>query len=442
MEDARRNRWRTTVMKVVAAIGGIGLAMGVMAVPTPAGAAGAPNDIGYQGSAFGTLVTGNLGGLGQAGSGRSALSVVNCTVRPGLHDHNATAGVTLPGNLGTVGAITDNSATSVYRGHAISQSSSRIGSISLLGGAVSAQAVATSVLAREQETGSGHSFHASSRLVGLQVEGKSFPASVPPNTTLPLPGLGQVVLNWQNSGSKPGTPVFVGVAALRVTITVPSNPLGLPAGLTVVVARGYAGLSGPQVGKVGHVAYGTSATHGSVTSNKTFPEFLSCFGTGGHTLTNTGANVGMGPLSAAAVRDAVSGVDTKGQPLQARLSATVAGVKIGTIPSVPLPIPAILSANVVRAAAYSSTADGHTTQGEQGSQIGGLTIFGFPVPTQLPPENTVVPLPNVGILYLNRVSTKGSSIEVRMIELKVTNQALAAALGSPDISIGVAQARS
>jgi hypothetical protein len=87
-------------------------------------------------------------------------------------------------------------------------------------------------------------------LLGLSVAGTPVSDNPPPNTTIPVPGIGSVVLNEQvcDGGAAPpcsGTSASgITVRAIHVIVTNP-NALGLPQGVNVIVGEAHADSSHP-----------------------------------------------------------------------------------------------------------------------------------------------------------------------------------------------------
>lgn len=434
--------WSTSLVRSIATLFATAAAvLGGLAVGITQAAAAPTNHIGYQGHAFGSRITGGVAGAVNFNSGRSALSVLGCTIKPGRDNENATAKVTFPGGAGSVSGIADKSTSAFANNVATSMSTSSTGAVNLMGGVITAQAIQTSATASEQENGSSPQATMSSQFVGLSVAGHSQGGSPPANTTIPLPGIGSVVLNAQHSAKGNGLAIWGRAQAMVVNVSVSNNPTGLPVGAKIVVAESFAGLTKAVAGVLGRVAYGTALVKAGLASGPSFPAYLSCFGTGGKTQHNTGASVSAGPFSTANVDNTDEGVDHVGTPLEANLSSTVNSVTLGAVPG--LPVGNILSATVVKSVASSTTTNGQTSMNENGSEIVGLKVAGQSVtPGTLPPKNTQVPIPNVGTLWLNRVIVSGRQIEVRMMELDISNSNLAAAIGTPDLRVAVAIAKS
>ncbi|HVU21230.1 MAG TPA: choice-of-anchor P family protein [Rhizomicrobium sp.] len=183
----------------------------------------------YDGHAFVTQASGAAGDTLRDKIGTSANLLIDCQGTHGKTKTNSIA-ATDNGVLGVDGGVT--TAFAGPEGEAkVARTTSTASGLSLLGGLIKAdaiQAVAQTSLQNGVATGSADG----SGFTGLTVAGVTVPLTVPPNTRLPLPLLGNVVINEQTikqNGS-------VTVDGLHITITVP-NLLGLPVGTELRVAH-------------------------------------------------------------------------------------------------------------------------------------------------------------------------------------------------------------
>ena len=104
--------------------------------------------------------------------------------------------------------------------------------LSLLGGLITADTIvadATDTVTGTMITGSAQG----SEFVNLKVGGLVIATNTPPNTTVPLPGLGSLVVNEQVVPPGRGTVVVNGLHLFVTT----ANLLGLPVGTEIVVAH-------------------------------------------------------------------------------------------------------------------------------------------------------------------------------------------------------------
>src|SRR5579863_6424513 len=147
-------------------VAGAGLTASMLAAVAPAMAQAAATEIGFQGSAYGTLVT-----VGPAvRSGRSALSTLGCVSRAGVAHTNSIASVSVPPLLST-GTVTTSAASEATPGGPASVSKATTQSASALGGLVKATAVRSVSTTIEHTPGSFSTSAAGTKFVGLVVAG-------------------------------------------------------------------------------------------------------------------------------------------------------------------------------------------------------------------------------------------------------------------------------
>lgn len=324
------------------------------------------------------------------------------------------------GTIETSVSSTSNSATAT----------SDVRQINLAGGLITAQeakAVSTTT-----STSSGLTVSAAgSVFTGLVVAGVSRAPNVAANTTIPLPGFGKVVLNEQSSLLGP-TQGGLTVNMIHVYVTLP-NALGIPTGTQIIVSNAHSALSvvsGP--GVLGGTAYGVSVNGTTVHSGPTAPETMPCQGTNGAVLSDSVSSVSVPlALSSGTVVDTVEGTVTDTEAI-GETTSTVNGIKVlGTL----------ITADKVKADAHASTTDGTNFEfSDSGSSVSNLKAPGLPGVSNSVPANTVLPLPGVGTLYLHRVITTDNFIEVRMIEVVVTQTNSFGLPVGTDIRVGVASA--
>ena len=100
----------------------------------------------------------------------------------------------------------------------------------------------------------------------------------------------------------------------------------------------------------------------------------------------------------------------------------------------------LVGATTIEAVAHGIRTNGNDAFDHAGSMFVGLSVAGFPNIHDDVAPNTKVVIANLGTLYLYRVMRSSNAIEVRIIELKVTQ---ANAFGLPigaDIRVAVARA--
>ena len=254
---------------------------------------------------------------------------------------------------------------------------------------------------------------AGSNFINLVIAGNSISSTPPPNTVINFP-FGHVVLNEQILTTKAGLAGLT-VNMIHVYITA-SNPLNLPANTQIIVADANSGLTqagGPAV--VDGTAYGTRVNVGNIIrSTPTAPVSVPCLGTNGKVITNSILSVNLSPLATSGtVTDTAEG-NVMATAAQSQTTSTVQALNL---------LNKTVAADVIHAVASASTNDGVFFQfSDNGSSFTNLTVAGHPEINASVAANTQVNLAGLGTLYLHRVITTKNYIEVRMIELVITQQ--------------------
>jgi hypothetical protein len=166
--------------------------------------------------------------------GRAALVVLGCEGTSGkVRTNNVNSldvGQTLSSGTGTTSAYGKQLATG-----GVARTTATVEDLSLLSGLITADAV-KAVAQDKVRGGNRTSSTEGSRFVNLKVGETSVAIEPAPNTRLPLPGIGYVIVNEQQVPSSPTSAVRVKVNGLRVVIR-KDNILGLPVGTQIVVAN-------------------------------------------------------------------------------------------------------------------------------------------------------------------------------------------------------------
>lgn len=418
-EPARHGRWLRLVPVIVAIMTGALLAPGV--------ASAATSQYGFSGDAYGTQV--NVGSLVK--SGPSALVTLGCTTETGVSKSNTVATVNVP-DLVTTGTIVTTADTLQTNTGVATRTTADTQNVNLLGGLIQADLV--KAVSTTSHDASGFQVSAAgSTFVNLVVAGSAVSATTAPNTTITLLGLGKVVLNEQTSfvNSKRAS---LTVNMIHVYITDPANPLGIPTGTEIVISHARSALGGPVVGVLDGFAFGTkvNALDSLLISGPSAPVYMPCLGTNGVLKTNEVATINVpGVFDTGTVKDTAQGTVSLS-------SAT--GETTSTIQSVDL-LSGLVTATVVKADAHASS-DGTTpTFSDAGSGFLTLSVSGHPEITADVGPNTKVTLAGIGTLWLHRVITTSTSIEVRMIDLIITDASNPAGLAiGTHVQVAVAHA--
>jgi len=399
----------------------LGLSAGGVALATGAGAV--TTTFAYQGEAYGSRVS--VGRLVR--SGPSAPVYLGCTTTSGLHKTNSTAAVDAAPVL-TSGTVTSTAATS--SSPTTSQTSATVEGANLLSGLVTATVV-RSVSATTRTAAGFQTSAAGTTFTNLVIAGVPFSVRVAPNTRVDVAGIGHVILNEQMTSRGPSSASLT-VNAIHLIVD-RTNALGVPVGTNAVVAHASSGLGGPVFGTLDGRAYGSSAKVGNVV--RSGPSFLipmPCTGTGGKLRTHTGAGVTVaGVLATGTITNTVRGTVN---------ASTAMGETTSTVERANV-LAGLVSANLVKADAHAmKNADGTFAFSDAGASFGTLSITGHPGIGATVNANTQIHIAGLGTLYLHRVIRHSNSIEVRMIELVVTQTNPGGLPIGSDIKVAVAEA--
>ena len=392
---------------------------------------GSPADrtsFGFSASAYGTLA--KVGSIVK--SGRSAPSTIACTNETGAHASNTVASVGVPPYVST-GVIDTTADSLAISGGVASRATADVHSASLLGGLITADEV--SAVSQTSHDGSGFHVDASgSSLVNLIIDGHAVTATPPPNTRVNLPGVGHVILNEQHSQIGASSASLT-VNMIHVIVT-KTNTLGVPVGTEIIVGHAESALAGPVLGLLDGFAYGTRASvkvdgNITITSGPSALIKLGCLGTDGKIKSNTIASVTIKDvLTTGTVKTTAQGTVT---PTEA------AGETTSRVETVNL-LNGLVHATVVKADAHASTDGTNFSFSDSASKFVSLSVAGHPEIGDNVPPNTKLTIAGLGRLYLHRVLTSAHDIEVRMIELVVTQSNSFNLPVGTDVRIGVAEA--
>ncbi len=389
-------------------------------------AANAQTGFQFSADAYGTFA--NLGKTVVAG--KTAVSTLGAcgALAPPAHSENTVLTVSEPPLLSTGLINTSADGTILPDGTIQSTAMADVHDASLLGGLITAD----EVKAVSTTTHDGSSFQTSaagSTFVNLVVAGIPIVANPEPNTQINLLGFGTVVLNEQITRVKSNSASLT-VNMIHVTIT-QANILGIPVGTQIIVAHAFSGLTSGVHGTLDGRAYGTQATVARViTSGPSALIIMPCLGTRGAIRTNSVAQVVVpGLFSVGEVVDTAQGT-VNATSAVGELTSTVQGVAVLTD---------LVTASVVKADAHASKINGTLAFSDTSSFVG-LSVSGFPNINDNVAPNTRLTIAGLGTLWLHRVIQTPNSIEIRMIELIVTqNNTFGLPIGT-NIQVAVAEA--
>jgi hypothetical protein len=301
--------------------------------------------------------------------------------------------------------------------------------ITLLGGVITADEV-KAVSTTTHDNSGFHTNADGSTFVNLVVAGVPITVLPAPNTNISLPGFGHVVLNEQITKMKSRSASFT-VNMIHVSIDV-ANVLNIPIGTQIIVSHAFSGLTSGVQGTLDGQAYGTKATVARVvTSGPSALVRMSCLGTNGALKTNSIAEVQVPSLfSVGEVVDTALGT-VDGTSAVGELTSTVQAVDVVT---------SLVTASLVKADAHASNIGGTLTFSDDGSMFVDLHVTGFPDIGDDVPPNTRLQIVGLGTLWLHRVIQTSNNIEVRMIEVIVTEANIFGITIGTDIQVAVSEA--
>ena len=396
---------------------------------TAANAQNSPGSPGFQFSAdaYGTYAT--LGDTVVAG--KTAVSTLGpCgTAEPPEHSENTVLTASLA-PLFTTGVIDTTADGKILAdGTLQAKATADVHDASLLGGVITADEVKAVSTTTHDATGF-HTSAAGSTFVNLVVGGVPIIVNPPPNTEIDLPGFGHVVLNEQISKVK-ATHASLTVNMIHVFIT-QANVLNIPIGTEIIVSHAVSSLRSEVNGTLDGNAYGTKAAVGNVvTSGPSALVKMPCLGTDGAVKTNSVAMVQVPILfSVGEVDDTVQGT-VNGTSAVGETTSAVQAVTVLTD---------LVKADLVKADAHASKMNGTEDFSDTGSTFVGLSVKGFPNIHDNVGRNTRLSIAGLGTLWLHRVIHRSNSIEIRMIELIVTESNTFGIPIGTDVQVAVAEA--
>jgi len=356
----------------------------------------------FGGSAYGTKAfVGNKVLSGKT----SFVTLGDCSTKVGAHVTNTAGSVNVP-PLFTTGAINTSATTSTN----MSQSSSHVQQLDSLSGLITADNI-VAASSTSDSNGTLQVSAAGSSFTNLVVAGQKIQGTPDPNTKVDLPGLGYVILNEERSTIKsPMAKLVVNMIHVFVTET---NAFKIPKGAQIIIADATSKIEIAENAALDGFAYGTKAklTH-TILSGPSALEIMPCLGTDGEVRQNTTAGVNVPKiLKTGTVKDTVQGTISSGSTT-GETTSTVNGSSL---------VSALLTAKVIKADSNAATTDSDKfTFNDTGSKFVGLKVSGHPEINDNVAPNTKVRIAGLGTLWLHRVIKTDNYIEVRMVELVVS----------------------
>ncbi|HEX7739657.1 MAG TPA: choice-of-anchor P family protein [Marmoricola sp.] len=331
-------------------------------------------------------------------------------------DSNSIAKVKV-GTLAKVGAITTDATDTAFGDGNQIVTHAKTAGVNLLNGLIKVDAVENTATASGSST-DAPTASITTTLVGLTIAGKSYPANVPANTGITIPGVASVVLNYQITGSAKDGAAAYG-SAIQVTLLKKRGAAaaGAQVFLNPISAK-IVKTANPKEGKpIGGLSYGSyvSANVGgsvSVESQRTASLGVPAYGTDGKTITNSTARANLsGVLHLGAIETTASGVQSDAVS-DVNQTATVANVNLFN--------------RLIHATAIGSTS--HVQWASTGAKIlegdlqfVNLWIAGHKIPID-PAPNTTIHIAKLGTITLNKqeiAQVSGTGIGVRTTGLEI-----------------------
>ncbi len=291
------------------------------------------------------------------------------------------------------------------------QASSDVQNVNVLSGLITANEVKTVVVS--QVTSSSASSVNNSVFTNLVVAGVHITGTPAPNTVIPLPGLGEVILNKQVGPVNHTNSTSIAVTGIDVKVTL-DNTFGLPVGTHILIAHAQSGFTRTSIPDVvsarayGLFAFGKVGS-GFVASGPWANAAIAC--SGGSSTAHVSKITIPVIASSGTVTDKATGVITS-SGANAHSSSKVQQLNLlsGTI-----------TADVITAssqAQYTNTGSESGTTTLVNAYVAGVLISANPAP------NTRIDIANLGYVIVNEqkgtVSSSGASITVNAFDLYVT----------------------
>ena len=309
------------------------------------------------------------------------------------------------GAFASSGNVVDTTTTARTATTASSLASSRVQSINILAGLISASAVNAS--ASSQVTASSLASSNGSTFSGLIVAGNPIVAAPAANTTIPLRGVGFVVLNEQSGPANTASATRIAVTAIDVWINLP-NSYGLPVGARILIAHAQSSFTRTALpATVNATSYGLYATgqagSGFATSGPWANVSIGCTD-GSQTVslgTLTISNVG----STGAMNDTASGHITS---TSASASGSSAVHQLNLLKGV-------ITADTVTINAQASL----TGNGQASLTLVNARVAGVQLADNLAP-NTKITIPHLGYVIVNEQHNSVGQTSASAFDLVVT----------------------
>lgn len=309
------------------------------------------------------------------------------------------------------GSLTDIVQSTLTSTTTTVQASSDVQNVNVLAGLITADEVKTVVVS--QVTSTSASSANGSVFTNLVVAGVHISGTPAPNTVIPLPGVGEVILNKQVGPVNHTNRTSIAVTGIDVKVTL-ENTFGLPVGTHILIAHAQTGFTRTSIPDVvsarayGLFAFGKVGS-GFVASGPWANAAIACSGgsSTAHVASITIPVIG----SSGTVMDKATGVITStGGNAHSSSSVQRLNLLSGTI-----------TADVITAssqAQYTSTGSASGTTKLVNAYVAGVLLSANPAP------NTRIDIANLGYVIVNEqkssISSSGASITVNALDVYVT----------------------
>lgn len=408
--------------------------------PMPAATAVTPN-YSYFGATGGTQIQ----AVGTTiSSSMTAMSQVSGLLKPATTTNRLLTVSALP--LARVGTIeTSEAATAVGDGWKL-EGNARTAGVNLLDGLIKINAVTTTTSA-QFDTDGGAVGSSDTQFLGLTIAGKTYPVHFNQNTTISVPGIVSITLNYQSVNSNDEGIASQGAGAV---ITLLKAFKGAALDSTIILNPSFAYVAkaknpgGAQLGGAAYGSYifahvGDVSNPNSITveSTRTAYEVMPPTGTNGGVLENHTARVSLpGILGATAIASTAEGVSSPA------LNYSKLATRTANINVIPKLGGALIHADAIGSNAEVRQENGSTTMTAD-AQFVNLKILGQSIPVDVGP-NTTIHVANLGYVTLNEqkeVAVDGFFHGIQVIALHIVLDVPIKNLPiGAEIQVGVSQA--
>lgn len=410
-----------------------------------------------------TAVTPNYSYFGATGG--TQIQAVGTTISSSMTAMSQVAGLLKPATttnrlltvsappLGRVGTVeTSESSTAVGDGWRLA-GHARTANVNLLDGLIVINAVTTDTVAQFDSEG-GALGSSNTEFLGLTIAGKSYPVTVEKNTTISVPGVVSITLNYQNVNSNADGVAAQGAGAV---ITLLKAFKGAALDSTIILNPSFAYVAkakNPGGLTLGGGAYGSyvfahvggdddpntpNPNAIEVESTRTAYETMPPTGTNGAVLENHTARVLLrGVLQASAIASTAEGVSSPALNYS-KLATRTANVNL-----FPAVLGALIHADAIGSSAEVRQENGVTTM-KADAQFVNLTIAGKNIAVDVPP-NTSIHIANLGYVTLNEQTQVAQEeffpfhgIQVIALHIKLDTAKAGLPIGA-EVQVGVSQA--